>query len=265
MTTSTHPDQLPATRLGSEDFDELDAILDDMRDRFEETPQWEFCEGAMAALMCCRRVIEPAEYFAVLLGIGDGEDGSFADEKQGLRFMALWQRRWSEVVRSLDAEVEQLDEAAAYQPEIMDVKGAVAALPEHERASLAGESLPSFAQVWALGFMYVVENWPEEWALPRDKEVAGWIDEALNAIVAMTEDDEDEPTMSIFSEDGPPSVSASRLDAFGEAIWGVYDLRRLWRQTGPRIETVRKVTEPGRNELCHCGSGKKYKRCHGAT
>jgi preprotein translocase subunit SecA len=21
---------------------------------------------------------------------------------------------------------------------------------------------------------------------------------------------------------------------------------------------------PGRNDLCHCGSGKKYKKCHGA-
>jgi len=22
--------------------------------------------------------------------------------------------------------------------------------------------------------------------------------------------------------------------------------------------------EPGRNDPCHCGSGKKYKKCHGA-
>lgn len=25
------------------------------------------------------------------------------------------------------------------------------------------------------------------------------------------------------------------------------------------------MTKPGRNELCSCGSGKKYKRCHGLT
>ena len=227
MTAKSTPASQSEPRLGSEDFDELDAILDDLRGRFEETPQWEFCEGAMAALICCRRVIEPVEYFPVLLGIGEEEGGSFADGDQTGRFMDLWQRRWLEVVHALDTEVEQLDEDAAYQPEIMDVKGAVAALPKDERASLAGESLPSFAQVWALGFMYVVENWPEEWALPRDKELAGWIDEALSAIVALTEDDEDEPTVSIFSEDGPPSVSTSRLDAFGEALWGVYELRKL--------------------------------------
>ena len=25
------------------------------------------------------------------------------------------------------------------------------------------------------------------------------------------------------------------------------------------------MSKPGRNELCSCGSGKKYKRCHGVT
>jgi uncharacterized protein len=256
---------LSAERLTSHDFDELDTILDEMRGRFDETPQWEFCEGAMAALLCCRRPIAANEYFAVLLGLGEEEGASFADEAQAERFLELWQRRWNEVASALDTQVEQLDDDATYQPEIMDVRGAVAALPPDEIAAMAGEPLPSFAQVWALGFMYAVENWPEEWALPRDKEAAEWIDEALQAIVALTEDDEDEPTLSVFSDDGPPSVSTERLDAFGEAIWAVYDLRRLWRQIGPRVETVRKAPTPGRNELCFCGSGKKYKVCHGAT
>jgi len=265
MNPSLSVPDVPGEPLRPEDFDELDTILDDLRGRFDETPQWEFCEGAMAALICCRRPIEPEEYFAVLLGLGEDEGAFFADQAQAQRFMSLWQRRWDEVVRALDTKVEQLDDDATYQPEIMDVRGAVAALPAEEQAAMAGEALPSFAQVWALGFMYVVENWPEEWALPRDKEAARWIDEALQSIVALTEDDEDEPTLSVFSDDGPPSVSAARLDAFGEAIWAVYDLRDLWRQIGPRVETVRKPATPGRNDLCFCGSGKKYKKCHGAT
>ena len=256
---------LSAEPLTSKDFDELDAILDEMRSRFDETPQWEFCEGAMAALLCCRRSITADEYFSVLLGLGEEEGASFADEAQARRFLDLWQRRWNEVAQALDTEVEQLDDDATYQPEIMDVRGAVAALSAEEIAAMDNEPLPSFAQVWALGFMYAVENWPDEWALPRDKEAARWIDEALQSIVALTEDDNDEPTVSVFSDDGPPSVSTERLDAFGEAIWAVYDLRKIWRQIGPRVETVRKAPTPGRNDLCFCGSGKKYKMCHGAT
>jgi len=45
----------------------------------------------------------------------------------------------------------------------------------------------------------------------------------------------------------------------------VYDLRELGRTLGPRVETVRVEATPGRNDPCHCGSGKKYKKCHGAT
>ena len=54
-----------------------------------------------------------------------------------------------------------------------------------------------------------------------------------------------------------------RLDAFGEAIWAVYDLRQLWKSMGPRQETIRKEATPGRNDPCPCGSGRKYKQCHG--
>ena len=30
-------------------------------------------------------------------------------------------------------------------------------------------------------------------------------------------------------------------------------------------ETVLASHKPGRNDLCSCGSGKKYKKCHGAV
>jgi uncharacterized protein len=80
----------------------------------------------------------------------------------------------------------------------------------------------------------------------------------------MTEDDTAQPEVSPLSEDGPASTSIARLNAFGEAIWAVYDLRELWKTIGPRVETLRAVVTPGRNDLCDCGSGKKYKKCHGA-
>jgi uncharacterized protein len=227
MTASPSTTHLKETPLAGPDFDELDAILDDMRSRFEETPQWEFCEGALAALICCRRVIEPAEYFEVLLGLGEKDGASFADEGQARRFRNLWQRRWEEVANALDTKVEQLDDEAAYQPQVMDVKGAVAALSPQERASIAGEALPSFAQVWALGFMYIVENWPDDWTRPSQAEMRNSFDEALSAMVALTEDDDEAPTHSIYSADSPPTVSSARLEAFGAAIWGVYELRNL--------------------------------------
>jgi uncharacterized protein len=253
-----------------EDFDELDAILDELRSRYDETPQWEFCEGFMAAVICSRRPIAAAEYIPVLLATPaegetpDEEGGSFADAAQQQRFMALWNRRWAEVATALDSKVETLEDDDCYHPEVMDIRGAVADMPPEEQANFKGEDLPAFAQVWALGFMFAVESWPDEWAAPRDKDAAKWLDEALEAVVAMTEDDTGKPEVSPLSEEGAPSTSIARLNAFGEAIWAVYDLRELWRTIGPKVETVRAEVLPGRNDVCYCGSGKKYKKCHGA-
>ncbi|MEO7127544.1 MAG: UPF0149 family protein, partial [Rhodoferax sp.] len=58
--------------LDSQAFDELDELLDELRTRNDETPQWEFCEGFMAALICCRRAIPASEYLPVLLGTDEG-------------------------------------------------------------------------------------------------------------------------------------------------------------------------------------------------
>ncbi len=248
--------------LQAEDFDALDELLDDLRTRYDETPQWEFCEGFLAALACCRRSIEADEWLPVLLGTDEG--GSFADDAQRDRFLGLWNRRFAEVRQALDTEIQALDDDRAYAPEVMDVRGAIASLPPEEREDIEASEIPSFAQVWALGFMFAVENWPEEWAAPKDKDAAKWHDLSLEAVVALTEDDDAQPTLSALSEDGPPSVSEERLNAYGEALWAVYDLREIWRNIGPRVQQVVKPATPGRNDACSCGSGKKYKKCCGA-
>ena len=255
---------MTTTPLTHEDYDQLDTILDDLRTRDDEVPQWEFCEGFMAAVICCRRLIPPSEYFEVLLGM-DGQSGLFASPEQLQIFMGLWMRRWNEVASALDRQIESLEDEAAYHPEIMDIRGAVAALSEAERAETAGQELPALGQIWALGFMFAVESWPEEWAPPKDKEAAEWLDTSLQALVTMTEDDTEPPEVNAFGDDGPPTVSKKRLNDFGDAIWAVYDLREIWRSIGPRVEQVRREAQPGRNDVCPCGSGKKYKKCHGMT
>ena len=274
--------------MAFKEFDELDAILQDLRTRNDETPQWEFCEGFMAALICCRRVIGASEYLPALLDIdmgggmpwaddgaepgapektgefdGAGE-GSFANEAQLMRFMDLWVQRWNEVAEALNADVQALDDERAYFPVVVDLKGAVAKLPPEARADIPANFAPSYGQVWAIGFMYAVETWAEEWTPPRDKAARKFLDEALGDIIALTEDDTDAPSVCVYEEGGAPSVSKRRLNEFADAIWAVYRLRDMWRDYGERVEPARAEAKPGRNEPCFCGSGKKYKKCHGA-
>ena len=254
MTHASASDPAPLT---PEDFDFLDAELDLLREQDDEIPQWEFCEGFLAALVCMRREVTPEEYWPVLLG----EDFK---PMAHMEFVWRWRRRWEEIAFALDQPVEVLEDERTYHPEALDTRGAILALPEEERVEGDTENLPAYAQVWALGFMYAVESWPQDWQPPRDPDAAEMLDAALESIVALTQDDDGEPAVSMYTEDGPPSVRDERLDAMGWAIWSVYELRQLWRSLGPRIEPVRKAAEPGRNDPCPCGSGKKYKKCHGA-
>ena len=182
---------MPEGALSNDQLEELDALLDELRTRGEEIPQWEFCDGFLTALVCTRRPIAAAEYMPMLLGDGEAlqvAEGQplpklevFKDEAQQARFMELFELRLAEVREQLDADIKSLADDAAFQPEALDTRGAIAILPEAEQAELAGEEVPSFSQVWALGFMFVVENWSEEWAAPRDQEAAQWLSDALNA------------------------------------------------------------------------------------
>ena len=245
--------------LTSDDYDAQDAVLDALRTHDEEVPQWEFCEGFLAALVCTRRAIAPDDYWPVLLG------DTFRPMEH-MEFVLRWRRRWAELEAALDAPVETMDDERTFHPEVLDTRGAILALPPEQRGDDTPplDTLPAFAQVWALGFMYAVENWPDEWQPPRDADAARMLDESLSCIVALTEDDTAPPVLSMYDENGPPSVSQQRVDDFGAAIWAVYDLRQLWKSLGPRVEAVRRAPEPGRNDACPCGSGKKYKKCHGA-
>jgi uncharacterized protein len=274
---STNDDAQSVGALSPDDIDALEALLDDLRTRSDEIPQWEFCDGFLTALACSRRPIAVGEFLSILLGEGDEEylinapEGAdvptlpvFASAEQQAQFLQLWQRRFDEVVRQLDTDVKTLDDDRTFQPEAMDMRGAVASLPPEQQADMQGQAIPSFGQVWAVGFMFAVESWSDDWSAPRDKEAARWLNDALDSIVALTEDDTDTPKVCMFSEDGPPSTSQARVEAFGEAIWAVYDLRQLWKSIGPRVQAIQKGAIPGRNDPCHCGSGQKYKKCHGA-
>ena len=274
MENTTPAEATAQPALSNEDLQELDELLDSLRERSEEVPQWEFCDGFLTAVVCTRRPISVGEWLPMLLGDGEDlqvPDGQplpqlevFASAEQQARFLELAQRRVDEIRTQLDTEVKSLADDEAFQPEVLDTRGAILVLPEAERAEIEDEEVPSFAQVWALGFMFVVENWAEEWAAPRDKEAAQWLDAAMEFIVNLTEDDTDEPALNLYEETGPVSTSQERVDAFGEAVWAVYDLRQLWRSMGPRVTAVVKGDEPGRNDPCSCGSGKKFKKCCGA-
>ena len=79
----------------------------------------------------------------------------------------------------------------------------------------------------------------------------------------VVDDDRAAPSFNLYQEDAAPSVSEARFEALGEAIWAVYDLYAIAKSLGPRVAPAQS-DKVGRNDPCPCGSGKKYKKCHGA-
>ena len=50
-----------------------------------------------------------------------------------------------------------------------------------------------------------------------------------------------------------------------EVVIEAFDAAMSGRRPGERQGTIAGSEKPGRNEPCSCGSGKKYKKCHGET
>jgi uncharacterized protein YecA (UPF0149 family) len=82
--------------LSADQFAALEAILTYLRTRHDGIPKWEFCEGFMAALICCRRQIPPKDYLPVLLAV------PFANAVQRQHFTYNMREMW----RTLGPRIE---------------------------------------------------------------------------------------------------------------------------------------------------------------
>lgn len=246
----------------------LEEVLDELREHDELVPHWEFCEGFLTALLCTRREIGQEEWLPALLG-GDADDpeglSPFASAGQRTRFLMNWLARETQLRTALQAPVQSLGDAGALDPAMLDWRGMLNAMEtdQDEAAEPAPGPAPSYAQMWALGFLAAVEHWADDWAPPRDKEIAADMDDALDCIAVLADDDRAPPTLNLFDEKAPPSISEQRMSELGEALWAVYDLHDIARALGPRVAPVRAEAKVGRNDPCPCGSGKKYKKCCG--
>jgi len=128
--------------------------------------------------------------------------------------------------------------------------------------------LPLYGELWARGFLRAVDLTQDDWDdLPADdEEGAQLMDDALSEILALvpgateTEEGNDE-------EPVPTQSPAEREEMVADAIIAAYDLRDYWRNVDferARVkEPIRREPKIGRNEPCPCGSGRKFKSCHG--
>ncbi len=161
------------------------------------------------------------------------------------RLMNLAQRR-------LDALNRSLVEQGWFDPIVMEAV-------DDEGNPLAGkDAIAATLAPWVVGFEHALAQFPGLEDLP----VSGVPDLLACVRRHLPDQDEDEQafTKALDAEHPLKSLDA----ALEDLVVNVVDLADIGRRERLKVPTVRREQpKVGRNEPCPCGSGRKYKQCHG--
>lgn len=111
---------------------------------------------------------------------------------------------------------------------------------------------------WTHGFFRAVELRGDAWQQWLEKH--DWVDEIFGLLEQLA-------TGDIEVEPGDPPEKTSykeRMEIVASLPGMLNDLHQQRIEDATPREPVRRGQTTERNALCPCGSGKKYKRCHGA-
>ena len=261
-------DPLARVALDADELDWLDHFLSSPKVP-EDALGLEEIDGLFAAVISGPATVAPSEAFATVWG-GVGQWPDFDGPEQGQHVLDLLTRHWNVIAARLERKLP-------HQPLIINF----------------GEE--EYGRAWGQGFMRGMLMRFEQWRPLIDDKKYGV---ALMPILALGKAREDDDEPGEEEADGLAALSDDDAEYDGEEDedrdqdegetedeeWeeeaGAPDLRselvmilpscierihRFWRQRAGLSATApaarRKI---GRNELCPCGSGKKYKRCCGA-
>ncbi len=250
-------------RMSSEeDIEALDALCQRMAG-FDDRVSLEWLDGYMAALLAGPRRIAPDEW---LPQFADGVfERTFADPADAQAARRVIEARWDVLADQLDPE-RILDD-----PDVLRLAPLMIELTDEDRQRLVDEGhvqpdelalLEKTGEVWAVGFGEATQDFPQDWPEPDLETEEGQLyDETLLRIVSLTMDDDE--LKEVF-EDLYEGEQLSRDELIQEALYAAQDLRLYWLDHAPKPPPRRVDALPGRNDPCPCGSGKKFKKCHGA-
>lgn len=215
----------------------------------------EWADGFLTALAANLKLPEPHEWLPALCG--DAFDRAFGDPPAAQAAQRALRTRLA-VLRDQLGPENLLDdpETRFLNPLLLD--------------PLPGG--PGFGATWAQGFMAARQAFAEQWqapdenAEPEGAQVHAELIAQLQALCDSPARVEAPPEAASgpAPADEAFTPSEAELARVNEAIYAVQDLRLLWVDLAPRVSTRRVDKTPGRNEPCPCGSGRKYKKCHGA-
>ena len=252
----------PATQSTEAEIEALDRLCQRLSG-FEPGITLEWLDGAMAALLAGPRTVLPSEWMPLLLG--DAWQRAIADPEDLAASMDTLMRRWN--ILALQLLPERLfgdPDQLHFVPLIDDFDPAQrdAMLAEGQLTPEEAADWPLTGEGWAIGFLEVVDRLADDWQAPGEGDAGLELQACLRCIEALAERDEARLKADLAIRYQGKSLDRDAL--IDEACFAVQDLRAFWLEHATRTAPRRVEKTPGRNDPCPCGSGKKFKKCHGA-
>ena len=200
---------------------------------------------------------------------GDAFARCFSDPEDGRVARATIDVRVRALVSQLDAQslIDDL-EALRMQPLMVhwdDERRAELVALGTVNAELALTAITG--SMWAAGFLdgvVTLEETAEVWQLPvADDDAMAVYDDLMSHVRALKLADGSQELAAHVAQHYR-DTAPTRDELIDEACAAVQGLRIWWLDFGPRPAPRHVVASPGRNDPCPCGSGKKFKKCHGA-
>lgn len=230
---------------------------------FDDSLHFESVDGLLCSLAAAPRV-PPSEVWLPAL-LGDAYDRAFADPQDREQALRALESRLAVLRSELDPEALFDDpDAMRLQPLMAEWTDA-----DREQAAAAGEpAAPQTGAEWAAAFLDGIDSLPALWQLPAgvDAEPAtADFAQAREAVQALIHEPGSAELQAHFARHYAGRAEPTRDDLLVDAGYAVQDMRMLWVDHAPKPPTRRIEAVPGRNDPCPCGSGRKYKKCCGAT
>jgi uncharacterized protein len=260
-------------------MDLTDAELAELDDLLAQTPppleplDMVTLDGYLCAVLVQPRLIPQEEW---LLPVFDTEGRARAD---GIEPAPGWRDRIATLARRRHAALnEAMADTGWFDPlipppdeelaeDLVPDDAAPAALAVAAPGALSPARIRDTIAPWAAGFEYGLNCFPH--LLDGDDDGDGRLDDpAVGQAIARVlrhlepQEDAERELQAVLDREHPLTTLD---DAVDDLVVAVADLWELTRESRYKVEARRReAPKVGRNDPCPCGSGRKFKRCHGA-
>jgi uncharacterized protein len=239
----TKPSDRPLTDRDIAALDELLTGIAENRDPLDVA----MLDGFLVGVLLQPDVVLPSDWLPLVFD-SEGRE-ALPDQKTAQRAFELVMRRYNELAACIAAR-------EPFDPIVFEMQ-------DDAGAALEGKAAIVALMPWAAGFQNAFV------AFPGLMETSAGNDE-LTALMAVLlrhippeladDDDEREARAPVNAEMEKIAPLADLDEAIDELVATVLDIADLTRPNRPLTRDAPKV---GRNDPCPCGSGRKYKACHG--